>query len=41
MKETQHTEPCYPDDYLIHCLYIHYSKNKDKFVEQKIPKLIL
>ena len=41
MEEPKHSKPGDPQYHLLHCLYIHHTKHKDKLVEKEVPKLVL
>ena len=41
MQEPQHTKPGTPQDNFIHGLDVHHTKDKNKLVKYKIPKLVL
>ena len=41
MEETQQSEPSSPPHHFIEFLHIQHSKDKDKLVENKVPKSVL
>lgn len=40
-QEAERREPCPPEQHLVHVLNVQDTKDKDKFVKDKIPELIL